>query len=115
MVLGRQSNVRNTAFYNGKIVMDILEQVGGFEQANLLERKFTNKFGNNIKEDILIYKKISQLKEASCGKHVALQHLDNSLLIAHQDVTVDIMNAIKEIDSVSSSPIFNLNDIITHA
>ncbi|OQW95204.1 MAG: hypothetical protein BWK79_03295, partial [Beggiatoa sp. IS2] len=61
MVLGRQSNVRNTAFYNGKIVMDILEQVGGFEQANLLERKFTNKFGNNIKEDILIYKKISQL------------------------------------------------------
>lgn len=115
MILGRQSNVRSIAFYNGKIVMDIFQQVGGFQQINLLERKFTNKFGNNIKEDILVYKKVNSLNQIDCGRSVALRHLDSSLLVASQDVKVDIMNAIKEIENVLPSPILiNHRDIMIY-
>ncbi|OQW90437.1 MAG: hypothetical protein BWK78_07030 [Thiotrichaceae bacterium IS1] len=115
LILGRQSNVRNTAFYNSRIVMDIIDGIGGFEETNTLERKFTNKFGNHIKEDILIYRKTKDLNTEICGKQVALQHLSSNLSTATQDIERDLVNAMKDIDTISSSPMFNLNDIIIHA
>ena len=115
LILGRQSKVRNTVFYNSKIVMDIIEGINGFEQTNTLERKFTNKFGNNIKEDILIYKKVNALNQAICGKSVALKHLNSNLSIVSQDIKKDIVNVINNIDTILPSPIFNLNDVIIHA
>ncbi len=114
LILGRQSNVRNTAFYNSRIVMDIIDGIGGFEKTNALERKFTNKFGNHIKEDILIYRKTKDLNTEICGKQVAFQHLSSNLTTATQDIERDLVNAMKDIDTISPSPILNLEDIIIH-
>ena len=54
LVLGRESNVRSTPFYNGQLIIEILESSNGFSEIKNLERQFTNKFGINIKEDIIL-------------------------------------------------------------
>ena len=61
LVLGRQSNVRGTPFYNGQLVLEILEKCAGFNKIKTFERNFINKFGDNIKEDIIIVTKSGQL------------------------------------------------------
>ena len=52
-VVGRESNVHRTAFFNGAILRRLAEDVVGIQTILQQERKFQNKFGNTIKEDIL--------------------------------------------------------------
>lgn len=52
-VVGRESNVHRTAFFNGAILRRLAEDVIGIQTTLQQERKFQNKFGNTIKEDIL--------------------------------------------------------------
>ena len=52
-VVGRESNVHKTAFFNGAILRQLAEDVVGIQTTLQQERKFQNKFGNTIKEDIL--------------------------------------------------------------
>lgn len=52
-VVGRESNVHKTAFYNGAILRRIAENIVGIRTTLQQERKFQNKFGKLIKEDIL--------------------------------------------------------------
>ena len=52
-VVGRESNVHRTAFFNGAILRRLAEDVVGLQTTLQQERKFQNKFGNIIKEDIL--------------------------------------------------------------
>lgn len=52
-VVGRESNVHRTAFFNGAILRRLAEDVVGIRTTLQQERKFQNKFGNTIKEDIL--------------------------------------------------------------
>ncbi len=56
LVMGRESKVRNVAFYNGQMIAQLIQAMGGFKQQTL-ERTFINKFGHAIKEDILIFSK----------------------------------------------------------
>ena len=80
LVLGRESNVRSTPFYNGLMVFEILKQSQGFSDIKMLERQFTNKFGNNIKEDIIIATKSNNLSDELNGRSIALKHLEHSLV-----------------------------------
>jgi hypothetical protein len=51
-ILGRESSVQKTAFYNGTIV-EALAPIAGFSSLLRQERVFTNRFGARIFEDIL--------------------------------------------------------------
>ncbi len=53
LVLGRESNVHMTPFFNGDIVATVAVQVAGFSVVQKQERVFTNRFGQAICEDIL--------------------------------------------------------------
>ena len=53
LVIGRESNVKKTPFFNGKMILDLINKMGCFSNPQILERKFINKFGINIKEDII--------------------------------------------------------------
>ncbi len=52
-VVGRESNVHKTPFYNGKLLSRIANEVVGLKIVLTQERKFKNRFGDIIKEDIL--------------------------------------------------------------
>lgn len=112
LVLGRESNVRATPFYNGQMIIEILEATGGFSNVKNLERQFTNKFGNNIKEDIIIATKSHEIGNSLHGRQVALKHLEHSLKTTQNSVHSDILEAILNNEDVMPSPIFNHKHII---
>ena len=115
LVLGRESNVRGIPFYNGQLIIEILEKSGGFSTIKTSERKFTNKFGINIKEDIIIAEKQPTSKvNFNNGKSISLTHLKEGLPKSSGDVAFDINDAIKTIDKVEPSPFFTPNNIIMH-
>jgi hypothetical protein len=106
LVIGRESNVRKIAFYNGQMIFQLIQAMGGFIEWHTLERTFTNKFGNAIKEDIIIFQKDSRQPQTECARKVALAHLKKGLLKATGEVKADILNAIKTIELVTPSPFF---------
>jgi DNA modification methylase len=112
LILGRESNVRNTPFYNGQMVMEILSASKGFSDIQTLERKFINKFGTDIKEDIIIATKTNILSDAFCGRNIALKHLDKALQTNQNGVYSDIKEAIDSINEIEPSPMFNPKKII---
>lgn len=114
LVVGRESNVRGNPFYNGQMVIEILEQSAAFSDIKILERKFTNKFGNNIKEDIIIATKTGKLAKTLFGRKIALKHLENCLQTSTNGVFADITDAINNIDEVTASPIFDPKHIISN-
>ena len=52
-VVGRESSVMKTPFYNGKIIAELACKVCGLKPLFRQERNFKNKFGTEIYEDIL--------------------------------------------------------------
>lgn len=112
LVLGRESNVRGTPFYNGQLIIEILEQSNGFSGVKILERQFTNKFGIPIKEDIIIASKSNELSSAFNARQIALKHLKRCLTPNQNGVQADILEAIQNIDEVNPSPLFNAKHII---
>ncbi len=113
LVLGRESSVRNTAFYNGQLIIEILEASKGFQDVKILERKFINKFGVSIKEDIIVaFKSNNALTDLYFGRNIALKHLEGNLKNTTGDIQYDILDAIKNSDQVLASPLFNPQNII---
>jgi hypothetical protein len=112
LVLGRESNVRSTPFYNGQMIIEILEATDGFTDIKNLERQFTNKFGNNIKEDIIIATKSNAIGNVLQGRQIALKHLEHSLKTTQNSVHSDILEAILNNEDVIPSPLFNHKNII---
>lgn len=112
IVVGRKSNVRKTPFYNGSIVMEILSEMQGFRTIENLERSFTNKFGEVIKEDILIVSKADYKVDFEIGKNVAKKHLEQALAACNDDsIILDLRDAIGNINAIESSPLFSPKSI----
>ncbi len=115
IVIGRESNVRSSPFYNGRIVKEIMQSMGGFESVSDYERTFTNKFGAKIKEDIIIARKIARAPDKIVGRDVAVEHLKTALKSAALNVKNDIVDAISNADSVIPSPLFTVKEALQHA
>jgi DNA modification methylase len=113
LVLGRESNVRSTPFYNGQMIIEILELTGGFTKIKNLERQFTNKFGNSIKEDIIIATKSNKICNTLQGRQIALKHLEHSFKTTQNGVHSDISDAILNLENVMPSPLFNYKQVIS--
>ncbi|MEW5957581.1 MAG: DNA methyltransferase [Chloroflexota bacterium] len=115
LVIGRESNVRKTPFYNGLIVKDLIRSMGGFYNIRNFERKFTNKFGNNIKEDIIVFEKNELSPRHNCARNVALKYLKTALYQVNPDIKKDIIAVINDIDTIQPSPIFDLREVLRNA
>jgi len=113
LVVGRESNVRKTPFYNGQIVQELIKGINGFEIIQVEERTFSNKFGKTIKEDIIVVRKTKLNSEFSnCSREVAKAHLKEAFKNAEGEIKQDIENALAEINNVLPSPLFNSSAII---
>ncbi|MDO8682155.1 MAG: DNA methyltransferase [Armatimonadota bacterium] len=107
-VLGRETNVRGTAFYNGDIVARLAKQCAGLEIEMRQERVFYNRFGLRVYEDILHFARTDQddynvEEKARCVAHQALLE---SLLEAPCESKEDIQAALLKATSVHPSPMY---------
>jgi hypothetical protein len=108
IVVGRESAVRGIAFKNGLIV-GTLAAASGFRIRMRQERKFKNKFGGIIFEDILHIEPSADRASAGTGAatDIAREAFEIALgSVTESDVREDLRNAIEGADQVLPSPLY---------
>ena len=112
LVVGRESRVRGIPFLNSSILLQIAEEMGAYKKLATPERVFTNRFGMNIKEDILVLQMCGVPSQHGNARHIAQQHLQTAFHIAQGDIAYDINDALTQIATIKPSPIFDKKGII---
>lgn len=111
IVIGRESRVRGVSFQNGRIVTALALGAAGLRLILRQERKFKNKFGEVIYEDILHFSPMPGPLEPAAEAHyfarlVAQHLLYDSANLTNEDVRRDVVEAIRHATVVPPSPIF---------
>jgi hypothetical protein len=112
LVVGRESRVRGIPFSNSSILLQIAEEMGAYKKIATPERVFTNRFGMSIKEDILVLQMCGVPPQSGNARHIAHQHLQMALHLAHGNIADDINDALTQIATIEPSPIFDKKEII---
>ncbi|MCW5213528.1 hypothetical protein VU04_11545, partial [Desulfobulbus sp. TB] len=108
LIIGRESNVKKTPFYNGMIIKDICRETNLFSVFDTSERHFRNKFGTTIYEDILTLepKEMNNNTDDS-ARAVAFSHLQNATARVHPESRVDLEKALSMVNKVMPSPTYH--------
>lgn len=109
-VIGRESKVRGVAFNNAQLLGAIATGGAGFQLERWQERKFTNRFGVTIYEDILTLKRAVEISDspAEFGRRVGELALRNALNAVSGEVQEDIEQAIGRSGKILPSPLFRV-------
>ncbi len=112
-VVGRESSVRGSRFYNGEIVARLAAECTGFALGFRQERVFTNRYGQAIVEDILHFgrkktRKHCDLFNSPDALAIARSFLQNALADSPTaEVRADIEDALAKMYLVDPSPMFH--------
>jgi hypothetical protein len=110
-VVGRESNVKKTAFFNGDIVDSIGTNCVGLRLDLKQERVFRNKFGQMIREDILHFSMNSSVTVDGLPRasDIATDVLKAAIERAPEESLADLYSAISSVNLVQPSPQFDYN------
>ncbi len=109
LVLGRESSVQGVRFFNGELVAELAGQCLGLPLEKRQERKFLNRFGTKIYEDIIHFRSPREVPardfvlEAARG--VAMRALLASRSCAEAQVKNGIDKALAHLNTIHPSPI----------
>ncbi len=108
-VVGKQSAILGTPFYNGEIVAEIAHRVCGFDMLIRQERMFRNRFGENIYEDILHFVPITSHTEniLEAARQISKDILKAAYDTAPTNAQKYLAQALEKADLVQPSPIFD--------
>lgn len=110
-VLGRESKVRGTAFYNGELTAELAVRCAGLKLERRQERVYQNRYGANIYEDILHFRGAREIPgERDClvtARHVAGEVLGRTAACfrAPEKERQGLAEAIDQLSEVSPSPL----------
>ena len=117
LILGRESNVHKTAFYNGQILETLATEVVGLRIHLKQERVFVNRFGQDIYEDILHlssppydYRPTGAIVE--CARSVGRDVLAEAAERTPSDRRGYLQDAIGRAAQVDASPILEPDEVI---
>ncbi|HAX76998.1 MAG TPA: methyltransferase [Cyanobacteria bacterium UBA11372] len=111
-VVGHESNVLGVPFYNAEIISELFTRANLFDLALRQKRTFKNKFGKNIREELLnlLNKKSCELSVKDIDKiarDIAHKVLSNGLAIVSEQNKPALMEAIEKVPDVGKSPIYS--------
>ena len=108
IVIGRESRVRRVRFENYKILSALAIEGTGLRLVCRQERKFINRFGKKIFEDVLHFVVDNEPLSDSedFARQVAIYFLKKAQEEASGDVEKEIKSAINNADNVAPSPMF---------
>ncbi|HUY91890.1 MAG TPA: DNA methyltransferase [Pirellulales bacterium] len=107
LVVGRESNVLKTRFYNGDIVTRIGVRCLGLIAESRQERVFKNKFGKLIYEDILHFRSSGADKRAGeSAAQIAKEVLSEAADYCPKESSSDLQDAIHAISGIPPSPLY---------
>ncbi len=107
VIVGRESRVRGVPFKNGQIIMDLATEGNLLHVRSLHERKYINRFGTRIFEDILVLGKEAGGTPRAVGRMVAERTLKQAAAVAPHGVGVDIGSALEDLNSIPESPVMH--------
>jgi hypothetical protein len=103
IVVGRESNVRKTRFFNGEIVAALAVRCAGFRFATRQERVFMNRFGERIYEDILHFLPLPGTGSLTPPTMIAREVLTAAREVVPTESLDDLLEALERIDEVTAS------------
>jgi len=108
-IVGKESNVRKTPFYNSQIISDLVDCIPGLNVIDVHHRCFINRFGETIQEDLLEIGKETCPPDAeqliSCFETVGFKHLEKAIPYSPEENKADIYAILEKKDKVYESPI----------
>lgn len=111
-IVGRESMVKGTRFFNGEIVTEIAHQSLGFDLILKQQRMYQNNFGQSIFEDILHFSPaITNLPSEGyleVARMLSQKVLEASYSNAPEKSKSDIKLALKNIYDIQPSPLFDI-------
>lgn len=105
-VVGRESNVLKTRFYNGDIVTRLGVCCAGLFAEKRQERMFTNRFGAAITEDIIHFRAASTTEKSISPAAIAEEILCSAYDRASEESKPALREAINQLTTVKPSPLF---------
>jgi tRNA G10 N-methylase Trm11 len=105
-IVGRESNVKKTAFYNADILKEVAAKCG-LTLEGQQHRVFGNKFGKSIYEEILrfaISKKEKNFRAAEQARTIGIDALIMASTNAAQEVKAELLDAIEKAKEIQHSP-----------
>jgi SAM-dependent methyltransferase len=109
VVVGRESNVRKTRFFNGEIVAALASRCASFSFVSRQERVFMNRFGEQIYEDLLhfdVRKDGHAMPEEP--RPIAREVLENARKRTPEESLADLDAALSLVGEVQASPAYDL-------
>jgi DNA modification methylase len=106
VVVGRESNVRKTRFFNGEIVARLAVHSAGYFLETRQERVFQNRFGEMIYEDILHLRQRPTNGESMSPLDVAREVLTAARSRAPAESLSDLSSALEKLGEVGPSPLY---------
>ena len=108
LVLGRESSVRGTRFFNGELVTEVAVQGVGLEIERRQERVFRNRYGTDIYEDILHFRSTDEIPDddasLTAARRIAGQVLSASRCSVPSAERPGLEDAMARIDEIAPSP-----------
>jgi len=110
-IVGHESKVLGTPFYNADMLERIAKESCQFEVVLRQQRVFLNRYGQNIREDILNLQRTSQNKyeniPLTLGRQVAQDAFQSSIKIVPEKNAALLHDAIQKVGQVYGTPLFN--------
>jgi SAM-dependent methyltransferase len=111
LIVGHESRVLGTPFYNADIVQRLATDPGLFRVALRQERVFTNRFGQAIREGVLNLVRGTPLRDATIPERVGRSVARDTLGAANASVPQKnkelLSDAIHRVGEIEGTPIFN--------
>ena len=107
-VVGRESMVRKTPFYNSCIIEDAVAAIPSIQIESINERKFSNRYGECIFEDIITIVKNQNDNDVDLKvfADIGMKHIENALSYASSELEGDLLSILSKRDTISESPIY---------
>ena len=111
LIVGQESNVLGVPFYNADIIEKIGVKAKLFHKVLRQKRKFKNKFGKVIIEDIINFinlnNQVSQEVIEQISREVALEVLESSRLFVSSENQLFLESAIAKVNNIQRTPILD--------
>lgn len=108
IIVGRESNVRKTRFFNGEILADLAVRCVELPFVSRQERFFVNRFGEQIYEDLLHFQvNKGRVESSEEPRTIGRETLRNAKPRAPAESHGDLEEALRLTDDVQASPIYN--------
>lgn len=111
LIVGQESNVLGVPFYNADIIDKIGVKAKLFQKVLRQKRKFKNKFGKVIIEDIINFinlnNQVSQEVIEQISREVALEVLESSRLFVSSENQLCLESAIAKVNNIQKTPILD--------